>query len=154
ATPGSAPDPRRRAGAPDGSYRDRRPRDFLRSQRDHDLGLSPRRRLADVVRVRHWVFDDADARPAGMAHVQPMAPNAHRRRIARRAGIASVRNAPIIMPDAPIRFALYVSAVRGHLVTRFGTDTRGVQSFIGAFRQPGSPTEIVWDEETIVPLSE
>lgn len=53
-----------------------------------------------------------------------------------------------------IRFALYVSAVRGHLVTRFGTAGRGVQSFIGAHRSPGSPTEIVWDEECITALSE
>jgi hypothetical protein len=53
-----------------------------------------------------------------------------------------------------IRFALYVSAVRGHLVTRFGTAGRGVQSFIGAHRAPGSPTEIVWDVESITALSE
>ena len=57
------------------------------------------------------------------------------------------------MPE-PVRFALYVSAVRGHLVTRFGTARPGAQSFIGAHRVPGSPAEIVWDEQTIVPLSE
>ena len=58
------------------------------------------------------------------------------------------------MPEPPVRFALFVSAVRGHLVTRFGTDRPGLQSFIGAARLPGAPTEIVWDEQTIVPLSE
>ena len=58
------------------------------------------------------------------------------------------------MTTSPVRFGLYVSAVRGHLVTRFGTDRRGIQSFIGAYRAPGNPTEIVWDEETIIPLGE
>src|SRR5262245_26208296 len=58
------------------------------------------------------------------------------------------------MAESKLRFALYVSAVRGHLVTRFGTDGNGIQSFIGAHRVPGDPTEIVWDESTIVPLTE
>jgi len=58
------------------------------------------------------------------------------------------------MADTTVRFALYVSAVKGHLVTRFGTDARGLQSFIGAHRVLGNPSEIVWDEETIIPLSE
>ena len=58
------------------------------------------------------------------------------------------------MAEITVRFALYVSAVKGHLVTRFGTDARGLQSFIGAHRVLGNPSEIVWDEETIVPLSE
>src|SRR5262245_49207601 len=58
------------------------------------------------------------------------------------------------MAETTVRFALYVSAVKGHLVTRFGTDGRSVQSFIGAQRVHGSPTDIVWDEETIVPLTD
>ena len=50
-------------------------------------------------------------------------------------------------------FALFVSGVEGHLVTRFGAGARGAPSFIGARRAAGDPTQILWDTELIVALT-
>lgn len=50
----------------------------------------------------------------------------------------------------PIQFALYVSSVAGHLVTRFGAQG----SYVGAERDSSDPTTVVWNEEAIVALTE
>lgn len=43
---------------------------------------------------------------------------------------------------------LYVSAVKGHLVTRYGTGL-----LIGASRDPKDPSKVSWDENEIVKLT-
>jgi hypothetical protein len=43
---------------------------------------------------------------------------------------------------------LYVSAVKGHLVTRFGTGL-----LIGATRDPKDPSKVTWDEDEIAKIS-
>ena len=55
------------------------------------------------------------------------------------------------MADRPA-FALYVSSVEGHLVTRLGAGA-STPSYIGARRRAGDPTEIVWDTELVVALA-
>jgi len=45
--------------------------------------------------------------------------------------------------------ALYVSIVKGHLVQRYGT---GI--LIGATRDPRDPSQVTWDEDEVVKLSE
>jgi hypothetical protein len=56
------------------------------------------------------------------------------------------------MPTQPT-FALYVSSMEGHLVTRYGAGARGAPSYIGARREAGDPTQIVWDPELVVALT-
>ncbi len=50
-----------------------------------------------------------------------------------------------------MNFWLYVTAVEGRLVTRFGARGR---SYIGATRDGADPTKITWDTASIVPIPE
>src|SRR4051812_37914866 len=52
-------------------------------------------------------------------------------------------------------FALFVSAIAGHCVPRWGTQSAGMRAeFIGVSRDPKDATKLVWDEKTIVPITE
>ncbi len=52
-------------------------------------------------------------------------------------------------------FALYVSSVEGHAVTRFSSHKMGRRPLlIGATRDHKDPTKITWDTSRIVPIPE
>ncbi len=53
------------------------------------------------------------------------------------------------------QFALYVSSVEGHVVTRFSSHKMGRRpTLIGAIRDHNDPTKITWDTKRIVGIPE